>query len=216
MMEMDKSKISLRTFGIALIAGCVLIISGCSGSTSSQQEAPKAEKTDKPGKNETKDELQLDKEMRAKFNEKFKDADEVIHEFLVADFESDLDTLESLYLPGSKGYEDFEKYDRQNLQARKNGPFSKNVDEYSFTRFSSEYEKTGKLYYSTYVYGNGSNVNGTAAISVNISLVKDENDNWKVEESETRSTLFPQSMEKYGGTASELHFDGKGNLIKNN
>ncbi|MBM7716015.1 hypothetical protein MXL46_09245 [Heyndrickxia sporothermodurans] len=213
---MDKKKISLRAFGIAVIAGFTLVVSGCSGSSGGEQTAPKTEDTNKIDKGKSKDELQLEKEMQAEMNEKFKDADEVVREFLVARFESDLDTLEALYLPDSKGYEDFEKYDRQNLSAQNNGVFSEDIDEYYFIRYSSEYEKTGKLYYQTYVYGSGSNVNGTAAVSVNLALTKNDENEWRVEESGTRSSIFPQSMEKYGGTASELHFDGKGNLIKNN
>lgn len=210
---MDKKKISLRTFGIALIAGCALIISGCSGSNGSQQAAPKAEKTAKPGKDETKDELQLDKEMRAKLNEKFRDADKVIHEFLVANFESDLDTLEAMYLPTEDGYEKFMGSGRQTLEAQQNGAFDQNVDEYYFIRYSSEYDKTGKLYYQTYVYKNGS----SAAVSTNVALAKDENDIWKIENNGfSNSEVFSQTMKKNGGTVSKLYFDGKGNLTKNN
>lgn len=209
---MDKKKNSLRALGIALLAGFTLVVSGCSGSSGGQQTAPKAEQS-KIKKEEPKNELQRDKEMRIEMNEKFKDADEVIHQFIVAYFESDLDTLESIYLPEGIGYEKLHGSWRQTLEARKNGSFDENVVEYHFVRYSSEYDETEKLYYQTYFYKHGSK----AAVPMNVALTKDENDQWKVENSGLSSSeIFPQGIEKHGGTVSKLYFDGKGNSIKNN
>lgn len=210
---MDKKKNSLRALGIALLAGFTLVVSGCSGSSSSLQAAPKTEDISKNEKDEPKDELQIDKEMRAEMNKKFKDADEVIHQFLVAYFESDFDKLKSIYLPNGAGYENLEGSGRQTLEAQQNGAFDENVDEYYFVRYSSEYDETGKLYYQTYVYKKGA----MAAVSMNVVLAKDENGQWKVENNRLSSSeIFPQGIEKHGGTVSKLYFDGKGNLTKNN
>ncbi|RST57379.1 hypothetical protein D5F11_022995 [Siminovitchia terrae] len=211
-MKMNKKKINFRAFGIALIAGCTLVISGCAGSSGGEQPAPKKENQVKKQEKEPKDELQRDKEMRAEMNEKFKDADKVIHQFIVAYFEGDLDILESIFLSGGAGDEKQKGNGRQSLEAQNNGPFDENVDEYYFVRYSSEYDEFEKLYYQTYVYKHGA----MAAVSTNVALVKDESGQWKVENyGLSSSEVFPQGIEKHGGTVSTLYFDGEGNLTKN-
>ncbi|KRG16839.1 hypothetical protein ACA29_02865 [Lederbergia galactosidilytica] len=96
---MNKKVIDFRLFVIVFVLGVALLIGGCSGSANNQKSDGKA---DKPDTEVVRDELQVNAEQREELNKKFKEADKVLQRYIIARFEGDVDTLESMYIPDGK------------------------------------------------------------------------------------------------------------------
>lgn len=172
-----------KTIILSLMIIAILFVAvGCGGNTNSNTTGNAVTALD-----DGNDEISLDEgEQRKQYdNERFKEADQFVLQFMADQYEADKEGIMSALAKGSDAYNHFmedpdERIDTYSPVVWTDEPsFEEDAHYYQFTRYSSMFDETGKLYY-TFLYDFDRTEYTTASGFDRIEVVLDENGEWKV------------------------------------
>lgn len=178
----------------ALLTGCLLtmslfVVSGCSNAEVDIKDVQEEKLSIKEKKRQIQEELKREEEriaqIHAEKDVEFKEADEIVLQYMTAFANKDYEGRLNHTLEGSRHYEFLHKeMNKKSIfpDMKDTTFFDSNVYFYFYDRNHSLYDELGKLYYH-FQYEYKDVLNKTVVIARQLAVVQDDAGNWKVETS---------------------------------